>query len=69
MRHSKTQGIAQLGPELGAPESATRWFLLAAAIGFPLWLAFSWRYEFTSQGLKLEGEVDDDAPDARPGAF
>ena len=59
------QGIAQLGPELGAPESATRWFLLAAAIGFPLWLVFSWRYEFTSHGLKLEGEVDDDAPDAR----
>ena len=59
------QGIAQLGPELGAPESATRWFLIAAAIGFPLWLAFSWRYEFTSHGLKLEGEVDDDAPDAR----
>ena len=49
------QGIAQLGPELGAPESATRWFLIAAAIGFPLWLAFSWRYEFTSHGLKLEG--------------
>ncbi|MEG3048738.1 MAG: tetratricopeptide repeat protein [Thermomonas sp.] len=59
------QGIAQLGPELGAPESATRWFLIAAAIGFPLWIAFSWRYEFTSQGLKLEGEVDDNAPDAR----
>ena len=59
------QGIAQLGPELGAPESATRWFLIAAAIGFPLWLAFSWRYEFTSHGLKLEGEVDDNAPDAR----
>ncbi|GHC08139.1 tetratricopeptide repeat protein [Thermomonas carbonis] len=59
------QGIAQLGPELGAPESATRWFLIAAAIGFPLWLAFSWRYEFTSQGIKLESEVDDNAPDAR----
>ena len=59
------QGIAQLGPELGAPESATRWFLIAAAIGLPLWLAFSWRYEFTSHGLKLEGEVDDNAPDAR----
>lgn len=59
------QGIAQLGPELGAPESATRWFLIAAAIGFPLWLAFSWRYEFTSQGLRLESEVDDNAPDAR----
>lgn len=59
------QGIAQLGPELGAPESATRWFLIAAAIGFPLWLAFSWRYEITSQGLKLESEVDDNALDAR----
>ena len=59
------QGIAQLGPELGAPESATRWFLLAAAIGLPLWLVFSWRYEFTSHGIKLESEVDDDAQDAR----
>ena len=59
------QGIAQLGPELGAPESATRWFLIAAVIGLPLWLVFSWRYEFTSQGIKLESEVDDNAPDAR----
>ena len=59
------QGIAQLGPELGAPESATRWFLIAAAIGFPLWLVVSWRYEFTSQGIKLESEVDDDTQDAR----
>ena len=59
------QGIAQLGPELGAPESATRWFLIAAATGFPLWLAFSRRYEFTSHDLTLEVEVDDNAPDAR----
>lgn len=59
------QGIAQLGPEIGAPESATRWFLIAAAIGFPFWIGFSWRYEFTSQGLRLESEVDDNAHDAR----
>ena len=59
------QGIAQLGPELGAPETATRWFLMAAVLGLPLWLAFSWRYEITSQGLKLESEVDDNALDAR----
>lgn len=26
---------------------------------------FSWRYEFTSQGIKLESEVDDDTQDAR----
>ena len=29
------QGISQLGPSLGAPEWATRWFLVAAGIGFP----------------------------------
>src|SRR5690606_30933791 len=51
------QGIAQLGPEVGAPEVATRWFLIAAGVGFPLWLMLSWRYEFTSSGIKLESEV------------
>ncbi len=51
------QGIAQLGPEIGAPEGATRWFLIAAGIGFPLWLMLSWRYEFTAQGIKLESEI------------
>ena len=59
------QGIAQLGPELGAPDETTRWFLIAAGIGFPIWLMISWRYELTSQGLKLESEVDDNAHDAR----
>ncbi len=59
------QGIAQLAPELGAPEAATRWFLIAAGIGFPIWLAISWRYELTSQGLKLESEVDDNTHEAR----
>src|SRR5436190_16671944 len=41
------QGISQLGPSLGAPERATRWFLVAAAIGFPFWIAFASFYEFT----------------------
>ena len=48
------QGIAQLGPAVGAPEWATRWFLVAAVIGFPFWLAFSWFYEWTPQGLRRE---------------
>ena len=52
------QGIAQLGPSVGAPEWATRWFLVAAAIGFPFWLAFAWFYEFTPEGLKRESEID-----------
>ena len=51
------QGIAQLGPALGAPEWVVRWFVVAAAIGFPFWLLFAWFYEFTPQGLKRESEV------------
>jgi TolB-like protein/predicted Zn-dependent protease len=52
------QGIAQLGPSVGAPGWVTRWFLVAAIIGLPFWLAFAWFYEFTSQGLKRESEID-----------
>src|SRR5690349_8100308 len=52
------QGISQLGPSLGAPEWATRWFLVAAAIGFPFWIAFAWFYEFTPEGLKRESEIE-----------
>ena len=46
------QGISQLGPSVGAPEWATRWFLVAAGIGFPFWIAFAWFYEFTPRGLE-----------------
>src|SRR3954453_21662781 len=52
------QGIASLTPSVGAPEWATRWFLVAAAIGFPFWVAFAWFYEFTPEGLKRESEID-----------
>ena len=52
------QGISQLGPSVGAPEWATRWFLVAAAIGFPFFLAFAWFFEFTPEGLKLESQID-----------
>src|SRR5689334_20229008 len=52
------QGISQLGPSFGAPEWATRWFLVAAGIGFPLWSAFAWFYEFTPEGLMRESEID-----------
>src|SRR5215469_9731190 len=52
------QGISQLGPSVGAPEWATRWFLVAAGISFPFWIAFSWFYEFTPEGLKRESEID-----------
>ena len=51
------QGIAQLGPSLGMPAWGTRWFIVAACIGFPFWLAFAWFYEFTPEGLKRESEI------------
>ena len=54
------QGIAQLTPVVSAPEWVARWFLVAAAIGFPFWVAFAWFYEFTPTGLKRESEI---APD------
>ena len=52
------QGISQLGPSLGTPEWLTRWFLVAAGIGFPFWIALAWFYEFTPEGLKRESEID-----------
>jgi TolB-like protein/lipoprotein NlpI len=52
------QGISQLGPSFDAPEWATRWFLVAAGIGFPFWSAFAWFYEFTPEGLKRESDID-----------
>ena len=54
------QGISQLGPSVGAPEWATRWFLVAAVIGFPLWIAFAWFFEFTPEGIKRERDVEPD---------
>jgi len=55
------QGLSQFSPAVGLPDRATRWFLIAAAIGFPFWIAFAWFYEFTPQGLKKrESEI---APD------
>ena len=51
-----SQGIAQLAPVFRAPEWITRWFVIACAIGFPFWVAFSWYYKLTPQGFKLESD-------------
>src|SRR6185437_13587843 len=55
------QVITQLGPVFNAPVWIARAFLIAAAIGFPFWLAFAWFYEFTPQGLKRESDIAADA--------
>jgi TolB-like protein/tetratricopeptide (TPR) repeat protein len=51
------QGLSQFSPALGLPDWATRWFLVAAVIGFPFWIAFAWFFEFTPEGLKLERDI------------
>ncbi|CAM5622000.1 putative protein OS=Rhodanobacter lindaniclasticus OX=75310 GN=B1991_05545 PE=4 SV=1 [Rhodanobacter lindaniclasticus] len=52
------QGLSQFSPAVGLPDGATRWFLIAAAIGFPFWITFAWLYEFTPQGLKRESGIE-----------
>lgn len=54
------QGISQLAPVLGLPDSAPRWFLMVAVIGFPFWIGFQWLYEITSKGIRRETELEDD---------
>ncbi|HET7557967.1 MAG TPA: hypothetical protein VFK08_07810, partial [Rhodanobacteraceae bacterium] len=62
---ASAQGISQLSPAVGLPGWSTRWFLIAACIGFPFWIAFAWLYELTPQGLKRESEIAADATIAR----
>ena len=52
-----SQGLAQLAPVFHAPDWVTRWFVIACAIGFPFWVAFSWFYKLTPEGLKLETDA------------
>lgn len=53
-----SQGLAQLLPLFGDFDWIARWFLVAAAIGFPFFIAFVWFYEFTPQGLMRESQID-----------
>jgi TolB-like protein len=55
------QGLAQLLPLFGDYAWIARWFVLAAVVGFPFWLADAWFYEFTPQGLRRESEIAADA--------
>jgi hypothetical protein len=52
-----SQGIAQLAPYVGAPDWVVRWFLVAAVVAFPLWIAFAWFFELTPEGLKRDSEL------------
>ena len=52
------QVATQVFPFFHIEESVVRAVVVAAAIGFPFALLFSWFYEWTPQGIKRESEVD-----------
>lgn len=49
-------------PNLGAPDWVFRIILLLLVIGFPIALAISWVYEFTTEGVKRETEIEGATP-------
>ena len=56
-----SQGLAQLLPVFDVSNAVVRGFVIAAIVGFPFALLFSWFYEWTPQGLQRESEVEQDA--------
>jgi TolB-like protein len=55
-----SQGVAQILPVFDFPNWVVRWFVIAAAIGFPFAMLFSWFYEWTPQGIQRESDVEQD---------
>lgn len=43
---------------IGAPDWVMQTILLILALGFPVVVFFSWAYEVTPEGIKLESEID-----------
>ncbi len=53
-----TEVAGTLFPMFGFGDAPARIVVILLAIGFPLFLVFSWVYELTPEGLKLEKDVD-----------
>ena len=51
------QVATQVFPFFHIAEWVVRWIVVAAAIGFPFAMLFSWFYEWTPQGLQRESEI------------
>src|SRR5580658_9329712 len=52
------QIATQVFPFFEIPNWVVRWIVVAAVIGFPFAMLFSWFYEWTPQGIQRESEVD-----------
>ena len=55
-----SQGVAQLLPVFDIANWVVRWFVIAAMIGFPFAMLFSWFYEWTPHGIQRESEVEEE---------
>ena len=51
------QVATQVFPFFHIAEWVVRWIVVASCIGFPIAMLFSWFYEWTSHGLKLESDI------------
>src|SRR5207247_6119640 len=47
-------------PAFNAPQWAMQIVILILVVGFPIALAFSWAFEITPEGIKLESESEAD---------
>ncbi len=52
------QIATQVFPFFDIPNETVRIVVIAVVIGFPFAMLFSWFYEWTPQGIKLESEID-----------
>ena len=59
------QVATQVFPFFNVANWTVRWIVIAALIGFPLAILFSWFYEWTPQGIQRESEVAQDESIAR----
>ena len=52
------QAASILLPTFDAPQWAMKIVILVLIVGFPIALVFSWAFEITPEGIKLESEID-----------
>jgi hypothetical protein len=56
------QVVETIFPAFGFGDAAVRTAVIVLAIGFPLVLIFSWIFQLTPEGLKLDRDVDRSGP-------
>ena len=54
----KITGASVVLPVFAAPDWVLKVMIVFVAIGFPIAVIFSWAFEVTPEGLKLEADVD-----------